>query len=175
MRSFKSNENVLKKEGGSYYVGSANKASSLTKSAQNETDIRIEDVAVKAIIPSVEDQTLLLNELTFMIAWLVIQNVEQVGYFLVNIYPKHLLHKYSDFAGETCKQICFMNLYKLQSVILETARPVCLKHNWATARKKQQNDGFPAKTDQPGHSPSLIRAFPVLIKKAWIFCYPFRA
>ena len=67
MSSFKSNENVLKKEGGSYYVVSANKASSVTKSAQNETDIRIEDVAVKAIIPSVEDQTLLLNELTFMI------------------------------------------------------------------------------------------------------------
>ena len=30
MRSFKSNENIHKKEGGSYYVVSANKASSLT-------------------------------------------------------------------------------------------------------------------------------------------------
>ena len=30
MRSFKSNENIPKKEGGSYYVVSANKASSVT-------------------------------------------------------------------------------------------------------------------------------------------------
>ena len=30
MRSFKSNENIHKKEGGSYYVVSANKASSVT-------------------------------------------------------------------------------------------------------------------------------------------------
>ena len=29
MRSFKSNENIHKKEGGSYYVGSASKASSV--------------------------------------------------------------------------------------------------------------------------------------------------
>ena len=32
MRSFKSNENIHKKEGGSYYVVSANKASSVTSS-----------------------------------------------------------------------------------------------------------------------------------------------
>ena len=31
MRSFKSNENIHKKEGGSYYVVSANKASSVTR------------------------------------------------------------------------------------------------------------------------------------------------
>ena len=30
MRSFKSNENIRKKEGGSYYVVSANKTSSVT-------------------------------------------------------------------------------------------------------------------------------------------------
>ena len=33
MRSFKSNENIHKKEGGSYYVVSANKASSVTLQA----------------------------------------------------------------------------------------------------------------------------------------------
>ena len=38
MRSFKSNENIHKKEGGSYYVVSANKASSVTlKSPGNES------------------------------------------------------------------------------------------------------------------------------------------
>ena len=38
MRSFKSNKNIYKKEGGSYYVVSANKASSVTlKSPGNES------------------------------------------------------------------------------------------------------------------------------------------
>ena len=38
MRSFKSNENIHKKEGGSYYVVSANKASSVTlQSSGNES------------------------------------------------------------------------------------------------------------------------------------------
>ena len=38
MRSFKSNENIPKKEGGSYYIVSANKASSVTlQSPGNES------------------------------------------------------------------------------------------------------------------------------------------
>ena len=38
MRSFKSNENIHKKEGGSYYVVSANKASSVTLTCTMEDD-----------------------------------------------------------------------------------------------------------------------------------------
>ena len=30
----------------------------------------------------------------------------------------------------------------------------------------------PVKTDQPGHAPSLIRVFPVRLKKAWVLSYP---
>ena len=33
----------------------------------------------------------------------------------------------------------------------------------------------PAKTDQPGHSPSLIRVFAVRMKKAWVLSYPLSA
>ena len=33
----------------------------------------------------------------------------------------------------------------------------------------------PAKTDQPGHLPSLIRVFTVRMKKAWFLNYPFSA
>ena len=41
MRSFKSNENILKKDGGSYYVVSANKASSVTlQSPGNESQMK---------------------------------------------------------------------------------------------------------------------------------------
>ena len=38
MRSFKSNENIHKKEGGSYYVVSANKASSVTITRQRKPE-----------------------------------------------------------------------------------------------------------------------------------------
>ena len=61
-----------------------------TESAQNETNVRMEDVSAEEFLPSVGDQTLLLNELTFMFAWSVIKNVEQISFFLENIYPKHL-------------------------------------------------------------------------------------
>ena len=76
-----------------------------TESAQNETNVRMEDVSAEEFLPSVGDQTLLLNELTFMFAWSVIRNVEQISFYLENIYPKHLQHKYSDFAGEKTKQV----------------------------------------------------------------------
>ena len=33
----------------------------------------------------------------------------------------------------------------------------------------------PAKTDQPGHPPSLIRVFAVCMKKAWVLSYPLSA
>ena len=53
MRSFKSNENIHKKEGGSYYVVSANKASSVTlqspgnESQRKRTAIRPESVIIR--------------------------------------------------------------------------------------------------------------------------------
>ena len=33
----------------------------------------------------------------------------------------------------------------------------------------------PAKTDQPGHLPSLIRIFAVRMKEAWVLSYPLSA
>ena len=33
----------------------------------------------------------------------------------------------------------------------------------------------PAKTDQPGHPPSLIRVFAIRMKKAWVLSYPLSA
>ena len=48
---------------------------------------------------------------------------------------------------------------------------VC-KINWATSWQNQQNDCAPSEdSDQPGHQPSLIRVFPVHIKKAWVLSY----
>ena len=77
-----------------------------TDSDQIEPIVRIEDVSADVFIPSVEDQAILLNELTFMVAWSVILNVEEVGSYFEKIYPKHLDHEYSDSAGEKTKQVC---------------------------------------------------------------------
>ena len=45
-------------------------------------------------------------------------------------------------------------------------------HIWAATRQSQQNDCAPNEdSDQAGHSPSLIRAFDVRMKKPWVLSY----
>ena len=42
--------------------------------------------------------------------------------------------------------------------------------------QNQQSDCAPSEdSDQPGHSPSLIRVFTVCMKKAWVLSYPLNA
>ena len=44
---------------------------------------------------------------------------------------------------------------------------------WVASWQNQQNDCAPSEdSDQPGHSPSLIRVFAVRMKKAWVLSYP---
>ena len=44
---------------------------------------------------------------------------------------------------------------------------------WAATWQNQQNECAPREdSDQPGHLPSLIRAFAVRMKKAWVLNYP---
>ena len=51
MRSFKSNENIHKKEGGSYYVVSANKASSVTlQSPGNESQRKHTAIPISKVV-----------------------------------------------------------------------------------------------------------------------------
>ena len=48
--------------------------------------------------------------------------------------------------------------------------------DWATAWHNQQSDCAPSEdSDQPGHSPSLIRVFAVRMKKPWVLSYPLSA
>ena len=47
---------------------------------------------------------------------------------------------------------------------------------WATSWQNQQNNCAPSEdSDQPGHSPSLIRVFAVRMMKAWVLSYPLNA
>ena len=48
--------------------------------------------------------------------------------------------------------------------------------SWAATWQSQQCECAPSKySDQPGHSPSLIRVFAVRMKKAWVLSYPLSA
>ena len=53
------------------------------------------------------------------------------------------------------------------NIVKHTVEPPHDKTNKMTVR--------PAKTDQPGHPPSLIRVFAVRMKIAWVLCYPLSA
>ena len=47
---------------------------------------------------------------------------------------------------------------------------------WAATWQKQQNECVPSEdSDQPGHPPSLIRVFTILMKKPWVLSYPLSA
>jgi hypothetical protein len=56
-------------------------------------------------IPSVADQDILLHELTFLVANAVIANIDQLNQAFGSFYPKHLEHKYSEFAGMKTDQV----------------------------------------------------------------------
>ena len=69
-------------------------------------------------------------------------------------------------------------------VILKEALSVCSRPSrtmisnitWAVSWQNQQSECAPSKdSDQPGHSPSLIRVLAVRMKKAWVLSYPLSA
>lgn len=56
-------------------------------------------------IPSIEEQSILMDELVFLFATSVIQNVPQMKAEFLSIYPVHLHHRYTAQAGEKTKQV----------------------------------------------------------------------
>ncbi|XP_033759941.1 uncharacterized protein LOC117342076 [Pecten maximus] len=71
----------------------------------NDSQVQdISDCDATDFIPSVEDQKLLCEELTFIVATSIIGNIDQMTTLLGAIYPKHLKHEYSDFVGLKTQQ-----------------------------------------------------------------------
>ena len=56
-------------------------------------------------IPSIEEQELLLQQLTFIFATSVINNLDDLARQFSATYPTHLNHKYSNKAGDTTTQV----------------------------------------------------------------------
>lgn len=71
----------------------------------SERDLEYVDILFEKFVPSVEEQAKLKEELVFITATSVIKNILQLSKLLDKIYPKHLLHKYSDQAGIKTVQV----------------------------------------------------------------------
>lgn len=56
-------------------------------------------------IPSVSEQEQLMQELCFVISASIIENHPQMNELLKRVYPKHLEHTYSRYAGEKTTQV----------------------------------------------------------------------
>ena len=70
---------------------------------------------------------------------------------------------------------CFFRL-KPDRVDCNCRHTIIFKGIWATSWQNQQCGCAPSEdSDQPGHSPSLIRVFAVRMKKAWVLSYPLSA
>lgn len=57
-------------------------------------------------IPSIVEQQQLQKELTFLVASSLIENVSLLNKEFIKIYPAHLQHPYSDYAGVKTTQVC---------------------------------------------------------------------
>jgi hypothetical protein len=70
-----------------------------------EAECDITDLKATDFIPSVEDQEILVKELTFLVSRAVVDNIDQISSLFEKIYPKHLDHKYSESAGLKTQQV----------------------------------------------------------------------
>lgn len=71
----------------------------------SESFLDVSEFDLLTFIPSLTEQKQLMQELTFIFATSVIQNVPQIGRLFKKIYPEHLNHTYSDYAGLKTAQV----------------------------------------------------------------------
>lgn len=63
------------------------------------------NLSLPTFIPSIDEQAILLKELTFQFASSLIKHHPKLRERFQNIYPIHLKHKYSQFAGLKTTQV----------------------------------------------------------------------
>ena len=72
---------------------------------ENEYIVDVNDMDLTHVIPNIQDQTILENELTFLVANSIIDNIDQMNNALRDIFPVHLDHKYSNRTSEKPTQV----------------------------------------------------------------------
>jgi len=76
-----------------------------------------DEIEILQFLPSVEEQQLLRKELTFLISTSVINCHPQLQKQFSKIYPKHLEHKYSRYAGIKTMQVCTCIFWENSQII----------------------------------------------------------
>lgn len=75
-----------------------------------EGEVNDNEMDVEKFVPSVTEQSLLMEELVFLMATSVIQNIPQMNEIYGKLYPKHLVHQFSGLAGTKTKQVLQLNI-----------------------------------------------------------------
>lgn len=75
-----------------------------------EVEVYNNEMDIEKFVPSVTEQSLLMEELVFLVATSVIQNIPQMNKIYGKLYPKHLVHQFSDVAGTKTKQVLQLNI-----------------------------------------------------------------
>ena len=98
----------------------------------------------------------------------------KVIFCLTNDFVVHILNKDEDWFMKK-KSVTALIPCMVTNAHFSTARKTA-SDNRAVTWQNQQNECGPSKdSDQPGHSPSLIRVFTVHMKKPWVLSYPLSA
>lgn len=78
------------------------------------------DLSLLTFIPSIDEQDILLKELTFQFASSVIEHHPKLKQNFQHIYPIHLKHKYSQFAGLKTTQVLLIFSFMLCMDTIQT-------------------------------------------------------
>lgn len=62
-------------------------------------------LSISDYIPSLKEQEILIQGLTFLVATSVVQNLEQTNKAMADLYPMHLQHDHSDKVGMKTQQV----------------------------------------------------------------------
>lgn len=68
-----------------------------------------DNIGPAKFIPSVSEQEQLMQELCFVISTSIIENHPRMNELMKRVYPKHLEHTYSRYAGEKTTQVMISN------------------------------------------------------------------
>ncbi|XP_062568267.1 uncharacterized protein LOC134230452 [Saccostrea cucullata] len=63
-----------------------------------------EDITISSFLPSLDEQKILEKELVFLVASILIEHIPSLESELKDIYPDHLQHEFSNYAGLKTKQ-----------------------------------------------------------------------
>ena len=137
MRSFKSNDNIHKKEGGSYYVVSANKASSVTlQSPGNESQSLLENIKWRNLsfvwLSGDYRRIMTMSSVKITSCTDLIDNAEVISSLLTKLASRCFFTLSRFTSGDTkryklwsCQNVCEALIYLLDNIYIRFCTKLC--------------------------------------------------